>query len=161
MTPSLGNTPDTPTARRFVVVDDEDSVRFVLRRMIERLGYVVGIAASSAELWALLESEKEPFDGMFIDIRLGVESGLELAATLRQRQPKIGLVGMGGALDTDARAAIDNGVLDALLAKPFAFADLKSALAHLELGWTTTPKPLGGTCFGASDDASVRSPNVP
>jgi len=62
-----------------LVVDDDDSVRSVTRRLLERLGFKAATAQNSCEALEQLALHKgNPFDAAIIDINLGSENGLTL-----------------------------------------------------------------------------------
>jgi DNA-binding NarL/FixJ family response regulator len=69
---------------RCVIVDDSDTFVAATRGMLEREGLtVLGAAATSADALRLA-AELRP-DVVLVDIRLGPESGLELARQLARR----------------------------------------------------------------------------
>lgn len=120
---------DRPNPLRVLIVDDEVPVRKVAQRMIQALGNQAEIAANITEAEQVADAASEGFDLALVDMRLGAESGLDLARRLRARWPDLTVVGMGGDLAGEAQAARREGVLNGLLAKPFALDDLRKALA--------------------------------
>ncbi len=67
-----------------LVLDDDPSVRHSLEVFLRRYGYEAIGAASIDE--ALVAVEAHPIEAMILDVRLdGVETGIDLLATLRQR----------------------------------------------------------------------------
>lgn len=78
--------PQTPL--RFLIVDDRPDARALVRLVLERRGYtVVGEAANREEALAAAEGV-EP-DAVLVDLRLGEESGLELARALTTTRPQL------------------------------------------------------------------------
>ena len=78
--------PETPL--RFLIVDDRPEARELVRSVLERRGYaVVGEAANREEALAAAEGS-EP-DAVLVDLRLGDESGLELARALTATRPRL------------------------------------------------------------------------
>src|SRR6266568_905139 len=64
---------------RILVVDDEDDVRAALKRRLEREGYEVSAAASSAEAATALAEQKPPFDIIVTDMSMEeADSGLRV-----------------------------------------------------------------------------------
>ena len=62
---------------RILVVDDEDDVRAALKRRLEREGYEVSSAASSAEAATAMAEQKPPFDIIVTDMSMEeADSGL-------------------------------------------------------------------------------------
>ncbi|MDH3383299.1 MAG: response regulator, partial [Deltaproteobacteria bacterium] len=63
-------------ADRILVVDDEESMRDVLNRMLSAEGYLVSLAENGRSALALLERNR--FDYILCDIRMPEMGGLEL-----------------------------------------------------------------------------------
>jgi DNA-binding NtrC family response regulator len=100
-----------------LVVDDEATVRLILRRWLERSGYVVREANSAAG--ALAEMDKEPAAIMFSDIRMPGQDGLWLVEQVNQKWPATAIVMASGADDLHTVLnARKKGVVD-YIPKPF------------------------------------------
>jgi CheY-like chemotaxis protein len=73
---------------RLVLVDDNGRFLDAARDLLEREGMtVVAIASASAEAIAVVEAQRP--DAVLVDIDLGTESGLDLAARLAADWPVI------------------------------------------------------------------------
>ncbi|MBQ6472780.1 MAG: sigma-54-dependent Fis family transcriptional regulator [Victivallales bacterium] len=85
-----------------LVIDDEESICYALRRYLEKRGYRVETAANGAG--ALPWCGKAQL--AFLDVRLGQEDGLALLAQMRERNPQLAVVVMTayGTLETVSRA---------------------------------------------------------
>ncbi len=108
------------TGRETVLLaEDEDAVRLVARRTLERHGYTVVEARDGEEALHLLELHGAPFDLLLTDVVMPRMTGPELAARVTARQPGIGVLFMSGypngALD-EAGSVIHVNVLP----KPFS-----------------------------------------
>ncbi|HTB35205.1 MAG TPA: response regulator, partial [bacterium] len=68
-----------------LVVDDESSIRRTLAMCLESEGYRLTEAASARE--ALAETERQYFDAVFLDLRLGTQSGMDLIPRLLENNP--------------------------------------------------------------------------
>jgi two-component system nitrogen regulation response regulator GlnG len=104
-------------AARILIADDEDSLRWVLERGLRQAGHEVVAAKNSEE--ALAAFEQEPFDLVFLDVRMPGMDGLMALERLRQIRPDAYVVVMTahGTMDT-AIKAMQRGAYD-YLAKPF------------------------------------------
>ena len=71
-------------ADRILVVDDEESMRDVLRRILSAEGYSVSLAENGKRALAILE--KERFDFVLCDIRMPEMGGLELLREIMSRK---------------------------------------------------------------------------
>jgi two-component system nitrogen regulation response regulator GlnG len=102
---------------RILIADDEDSLRWVLERGLRKVGYdVTAVADGNAAIQAY---EAEPFDLVFLDIRMPGVDGLAVLERLREIRPDAYVVVMTahGSMDT-AIKAMQRGAYD-YLAKPF------------------------------------------
>ena len=70
---------------RILVVDDELSMRELLEYMLEKRGYGVICAANGKE--ALARIEKDHYDLLLCDIRLGDMTGLEVLKASKKKNP--------------------------------------------------------------------------
>ncbi|MFT4978256.1 MAG: signal transduction histidine kinase/CheY-like chemotaxis protein [Myxococcota bacterium] len=103
---------------RVLVVDDDDMVREVATRLLERAGHVVVAAADGVE--ALRIAGQQPLDVVLSDVIMPGMKGTELAARLAVAHPQVSVVLMSGC---PADETLDAG--DArFIAKPFSGADL-------------------------------------
>ena len=101
-----------------LIIDDEPSICWALKKLAESLGHVARIA-SSAEA-GLREAEKSPKpDVVFLDVRLPGLDGISAMPALRERLPDAPIIVMTahGELET-AVDAIRNGAFE-YLTKPF------------------------------------------
>lgn len=71
-----------------LVVDDEDQIRAVLCRLLERDGYVCSTAASPGEARARLAADS--FDLLLCDLHMPEGSGLDLLKEVPSRSPGTG-----------------------------------------------------------------------
>ena len=114
-------------ARRALLVEDQQTVRFAISRLLERLGYEVLVAESAAA--ALAGYAEGGIDVVVSDIVLaGSMDGVELISMLRERERALPSVLMSGYSDALNRASRMPPAGVPLLAKPFSLADLQQAL---------------------------------
>jgi len=112
---------------RILVADDEESLCWVLERGLRQVGYeVVVVKDGEAALRAL---EAEPFDLVFLDVRMPGLDGLTVLERARAARPDACVVVMTahGTMDT-AIKAMQRGAYD-YLTKPF---DLEEVLLLAE-----------------------------
>lgn len=123
---------ETNSVSRLLVVDDEPSISWGLKRLGESLGHQV-VAVSSAEQ-ALEEAAKGRFDAVVLDVRLPGRDGLSAMRDLRERVGEAPIIVMTayGDLQT-AVDAVRRGAFEYLV-KPFdldrAQQVIERALAH-------------------------------
>ncbi|HXP89109.1 MAG TPA: response regulator [Bryobacteraceae bacterium] len=74
---------------RLLIVDDEASLRDLLRRYLERSGYVVEAFADSEEALRRFEAEPERFSLVVTDLALPGLNGEELIGRMRALNPQL------------------------------------------------------------------------
>ena len=108
-----------------ILVEDDETFARTLQRSFERRGYRVRVAASPAELDALLESEVP--ERAVVDLKLGTASGLPCVAKLHARDPGMMIVVLTGyASIATAVEAIKLGACHYLV-KPSNTDDIEAA----------------------------------
>jgi len=106
------------------VVDDDEAIRFVLTRALNKAGYTTESFGSVAAVTAALDKSTPAV--IITDIRLPDADGLSVLATLEERQIEVPVIAMTAFSDLDqAVTAFQSGVFD-YLSKPF---DLDKVLA--------------------------------
>ena len=69
-------------AKKILVVDDEEDVRIIVKKLLEEEGYKISTAKDGAECLNLLRKQK--FDLVLIDFLMPSMSGRELARRIRK-----------------------------------------------------------------------------
>jgi two-component system response regulator AtoC len=104
-------------AKRILIVDDEPSIRMVLRAHLTRSGYQVTAAENGAEAIALLRNEE--FHLVVSDLKMPIVGGMKLLSHCQEVYPglPVVLITAHGTVDS-AVAAIKSGAHD-YVTKPF------------------------------------------
>jgi putative two-component system response regulator len=112
---------------RILVIDDEHVIRMLVMEILEAAGHAVTGAESAERALTLLD--REDFDLVVSDVVMPGLSGLELLEVVRVRRASLPVVLVTGAgtYDTLSRALTRGAA--GLVTKPFAHADLQSAVA--------------------------------
>ena len=107
---------------RILIAEDEEGLRWVLEKGLRQAGYDVSAVKDGAA--ALSQAQAEPFDLIFLDIRMPGMDGLTLLSRLRLIGPDALVVIMTahGTMET-AISAMQRGAYD-YLAKPFDIDEL-------------------------------------
>jgi two-component system nitrogen regulation response regulator GlnG len=109
-------------ALRVWVVDDDESIRWVMERSLSRHGMAVTCFPGAAEMLdALVESTP---DVLVSDIRMPGVDGLELLSRLHDKDPDLPVIIMTAHSDLDAAVAAYKGGAFEYLAKPFDVDDV-------------------------------------
>jgi two-component system cell cycle sensor histidine kinase/response regulator CckA len=121
-----------------LVVDDEQSIREVARRILESEGYAVTEASNGQEAITLLAGG-EPLDLLMADLDMPVLGGDEMARRIRLTRPDLKVLYVTGHIDRlmDVRPMLWDG--EAFLDKPFSADGLLEAVSLVLYG--TLKKP--------------------
>lgn len=125
----------TPTGTETILlVEDNENVRGLAKRVLEEYGYIVLEAADSAQATALVKEQTIPIQLLLTDVIMPDMNGQELAAILQKQIPGLKVIFMSGYTDNIVSR---HGVLDPqvnFLPKPFTTAALtqkvRSVLDH-------------------------------
>jgi two-component system, NtrC family, nitrogen regulation response regulator GlnG len=109
---------NTPAALSVWVVDDDESIRWVLEKSLKREGLHVSAFPCAAELLDALAEEPPP-DVLISDIRMPGVDGLTLMARVRAAHPQLPVIIMTAHSDLDAAVAAYKGGAFEYLPKPF------------------------------------------
>jgi CheY-like chemotaxis protein len=101
---------------KIVVVDDEEVVRELLRRILVESGHDVEVAQDANSALAVMARHKP--DVAFIDIRMPGANGLWLADQIRDQHPTTAIVLATADADIPPTESLRSGIV-AYLVKPF------------------------------------------
>jgi CheY-like chemotaxis protein len=111
-----------------LVVDDEEDLRDIMRRMLERRGFAALVAGDADQALGICRNHAGPIDVLVTDLNLPGTSGAELCRAIRVLRPDLRVIYISG-LPKDI--AVSKGLIDAdglLVKKPFTSAILIEAL---------------------------------
>jgi DNA-binding response OmpR family regulator len=112
-----------------LVVDDDAAIRFLCRVNLELDGWTVHEANAIEQARETLGSA--PVDLVLLDVHVGVESGLDFIAEIRERKPGVPVVLLTGSVGSPGLEGVD---ADAVISKPFTLDELTGTLGRLVLG---------------------------
>ncbi len=123
-----------PRAATVLVVDDEESLRSMMRRVLERAGYRVLTAADGVAALDLLSIHAHAIDVLISDIAMPELGGIELAARATERLPGMPVILMSGYAPEEMVPGVETGNVAAFLHKPFMAAALLDVLERVVRG---------------------------
>jgi putative two-component system response regulator len=110
------------TPARILIVDDDRHVRALMRRLLERAGYVCATAENGVKAHELLAVE--PFELLVCDLQMPGESGLDVISYVRATYPDTAAIMVTGVDDEKlAGHALALGAYGYIV-KPFSTTDL-------------------------------------
>jgi CheY-like chemotaxis protein len=123
--PSQMTASSTTKAQRtgwtILVIDDELAILEYVRRVLENGNYRVVTSLSADEAWAIIEHGQAQLDIVLTDIVMpGSIDGVGLADMIRQRNGKLPVLFMTGALPESDGQAAEMTKKRLLLRKPFS-----------------------------------------
>jgi PAS domain S-box-containing protein len=117
-------------AETVLVVEDAEGLRELTKRLLERQGYTVLVAANAAEAIRLFERNAS-IDVLLTDVVMPGASGPELTTRLVEHRPTLKVIYMSGYTE---EAIVHHGVLDpgiAFLHKPFTSETLSRKIREV------------------------------
>lgn len=118
---------------RLLIVDDEHSIRFSLKKFFEQRKFDVDVAATAADARELLA--KERYEVVILDIRLeaasGDVTGLELIGIAHTSSPGARVVVLSGYLSPETIERAKELRADLILSKPQPLAQLEREIMRL------------------------------
>ncbi|TKV61661.1 response regulator [Nakamurella flava] len=128
------------TTLRVLVAEDDETLRFLSRRFIEKLGHTVTTVPNGRD--AVDAALTGGFDVVLMDVNMPLLDGPQATRMIRTagdriRQPHI--IALTAAVNAGVRQACRAAGMDAFVTKPFRSADIRQALT----GIGTTPAVTG------------------
>jgi PAS domain S-box-containing protein len=119
---------DETTGLDVLVVDDEESVRVLAKRMLERLGYVVRLASDGSEAVTIYENQGDAIDLVLLDMTMPKMDGQETYRALRALDPEVRVVLSSGYNEQDATDRFAGRALAGFIQKPYTLDTLASVM---------------------------------
>ncbi len=117
--------------RRVLVAEDNEAVRSVVARSLERAGYEVVAVGDASTALDRMRSAPAPFDCAVLDQRLPDRPGAQLLAMLREKRARLPGVLISGAEDSQAMVLAAADGPSAFLRKPFLPDELVKAVEDI------------------------------
>jgi PAS domain S-box-containing protein len=117
------------TKLKILVVDDEEPVRATLAEMLVAVNHQVELAGSAQE--AVEKMRTGNFDFVFTDLAMPEVDGWETARMIRKAWPAVRIVLVTGYGPNTTPPPNEEGLVDAIIGKPFDFAQVGSTLKAL------------------------------
>ena len=116
----------TIVSKKILVVDDEESIRQVIKMELVNLGYDPECAQNGKEALEILTKEKFPL--ILTDLRMPEIDGIELCMQIKERNPETVIYAFAGHVTEDEFYDLEEVGFDGLLCKPVSFKVLKRAV---------------------------------
>lgn len=117
---------------RILVIDDEPDILLMLKKMLERAGYLVDMAINGNEGLELFN--KFPVDLIITDIVMPEKEGLETIREIKRQKPDIKIIAISGGGRIDSTEYLSSARLfgaSRIFQKPFKQKEMISAVKEL------------------------------
>lgn len=117
---------------RILVIDDEPSILLMIKKMLEREGYLVDTAIDGKEGLDLFEINKP--DLIITDIIMPQKEGLEIILDLRKKHPGLKIIAISGGGRIHSEGYLPSAKLfgaNLVFQKPLIKNEFLSAIAQL------------------------------
>ena len=130
------STGDKVSLGRVLVVDDEDSIRSVLRMMLTQAGYDVEEADDGGKAVEVLNSGDNPLmlDAIICDIRMPRINGVEAIAYFRAQYPSLPVIVLTGYHDEPLASSLRRQGIVEFLEKPAKREQILASVAQAIAG---------------------------
>lgn len=115
---------------RVLIVEDNDSMRSVVQRFLQRAGCTVIAAGAPTEAVRMARAYSGHLDIALVDVVLPEMSGPECAELLQEDRPELAVTYMSGYAETSGDRRAEAGE-PLLLQKPFARDELVNAIRRV------------------------------
>ncbi|KQZ14772.1 MULTISPECIES: response regulator [unclassified Mesorhizobium] len=116
---------------KLLIVEDDESVRILAARALERAGHSIDVAADGAQGLASIRAANGGYDLVVSDIRMPEMDGIEMAMTAAQAFPAMKMMLMTGYADQRERAEELNGIILDVVQKPFTLAEIRDRVSRV------------------------------
>lgn len=120
------------TIHNILIVDDEEMMRTLLERCLKMGRPCCQVTTAHNGQEALLQLQRRTFDLAVVDHQMPIMHGLDLGRLARKLFPGMRLMLITGSPSEAASQALDQGIFDAYLEKPFTPKQFLTLVDHME-----------------------------
>jgi two-component system, cell cycle response regulator CpdR len=114
---------------RILVAEDDEPVRVFVRKALEMDGHIVTTAEDGGLALDVLIEQNGAFDLLLSDIRMPMMDGIALALSAARHYPNLPILLMTGYAEQRERASELDAIIEDVITKPFALADLRELVS--------------------------------
>jgi CheY-like chemotaxis protein len=131
-------------AHHILYVDDEESLVYLVKRMLERQGYRVAGFTDAREALACLQRTPDEYQAVVTDLSMPGMSGVEFTREVLQLRPALPVVMTSGYVRAEDRDSVMACGVRELLLKPNTVEELAQVLHRLlqQVAHTTVAAPM-------------------
>lgn len=117
-----------PSKARILLIDDQAAVAASLARILELWGHNVTVLRDGGAAVRHIAGKAGDYEVCITDLNMPGATGFEVVGAIRQRNPAIKVIAMGGYLTGQVRQTLEELKVDAIISKPFSIDDVAVAL---------------------------------
>jgi DNA-binding response OmpR family regulator len=122
--PSMNRKNNSGHQPTVLLVEDDESTRNVMTRILVREGYLALTAENAHDALSILHAPLSPIDVVLLDVHLPDLSGIDLCARIRQLNPTIPVVVCTGEAEPEEAARLLELGVHRYFRKPIAMEEL-------------------------------------
>jgi len=115
---------------KLLIVEDDESVRTLAARALERAGHQIDVAADGAQGLASILAAGGGYDLVVSDIRMPEMDGIEMAKAAAAAYPAMRIMLVTGYADQRERAEELDGIILDVVQKPFTLAEIRERVSR-------------------------------
>ncbi len=118
--------------KKILIIDDEEAIRLMVKRLVEKAGYTAELASNGEE--GMMMIDEASFDLVITDIIMPRKEGIEIITAIRKNYPEIRVIAMsGGGRFTSEGYLKSAKILGAnrVFTKPFNHREMITAIDDL------------------------------
>lgn len=112
-----------------LVIDDDDRIRNLLKKYLEKEKFLVSVASNAIDAETLIQNIK--FDLVVVDKMMPQKNGIEFIKTLRENKNEIPVIMLTAISDTDSKIEGLSTGADDYLSKPFEPKELVLRITNI------------------------------
>lgn len=105
-------------------VDDEESIRNVLRKLLEKNGYRVLMANHGVGALGLYEANRAEIELVLTDLQMPLKDGWQAIAEIRQLDPMLPIIAMSGCVNPEISNRAEDFGVTTVIEKPQGILDV-------------------------------------
>ena len=128
---AAGAADHAPASAMILVIDDEEGVRNVAARLLQRAGWVVLTAADGRTGVEVFQANASAIGCVLLDLTMPQMSGEQVFHELRQIRPDVRIILCSGYSEASATSHFARHELAGFLHKPFTPSELRDMIQHV------------------------------
>lgn len=122
---------DTAGRGKILIVDDEEYLRLLCSRMLQRLGYSVMLAVDGPQALDIYREQREEIEGVILDLEMPVMDGIEVLSKILEFDPAARVIMTSGYHEREIATRFSGRGISGFIQKPYVMSDLGQVLAEI------------------------------